>query len=167
MAQTGYYDLLEKSNRFINESGIKKFCSTICKGVCCGGHYKDKDKECDKVLPCVMYICVPLKRRIDNVLGEDLKFIAEYACAGSDIARIIEGYMKDSAMKNAYFENYQLELIDKLQFPDLEFPDSDLVGKIKNSMKEITAAVLIDIKKTHGDTDVESILDWMNYDSRS
>ena len=55
-----YYEALEIVEQFMAESGIRKFCSTLCKGTCCGSCKSRGDNGCKlkvRNLLCSIHTC--------------------------------------------------------------------------------------------------------------
>lgn len=49
-------------NKFMDDTGIRKYCQTICQGKCCSECQKPTD--CSNKLPCSAFICENLIKRI-------------------------------------------------------------------------------------------------------
>ena len=76
-----YEECLSESNKFMDESGIRKYCREICNGGCCGNDPQrclyaplnvDRKNitraDCNISLKCVLFVCNSLRNLIvDNV----------------------------------------------------------------------------------------------------
>lgn len=65
-----YKQTLDIVENFMNESGIRWFCTKTCKGQCCNTLECKDMEECitfkEKKLACAIFICLPLKTIILN-----------------------------------------------------------------------------------------------------
>ena len=64
-----YREALEIVEEFMIESGIRKYCTTVCKGYCCGlcsfsenACFRNEGRR----LPCSIYLCKPLLEIVPN-----------------------------------------------------------------------------------------------------
>lgn len=59
MEITLYHIALEKANQLMEDTGIRRYCTKVCKGNCCGGRYGTECSKygCHAKLPCAIYIC--------------------------------------------------------------------------------------------------------------
>jgi len=96
------------------DSGIRKFCTTICKGICCA-HCEDKEKKCHEKLTCTSFICGPLKDVIfDHIIQE--RMFAEMNLI------IWNGFrpfymVRKMPPSDMYFKKIPKLVIDKIKFP--------------------------------------------------
>ena len=62
-----YAKTLEAVENFMVKSGIRKYCSNVCKGKCCGDCYTSENachKNEGKRLPCAIFTCYSLRNTI-------------------------------------------------------------------------------------------------------
>ena len=61
-----YQETLDIVEKFMIDSGIRQFCTEICKGLCCMNCYEDNPKACHRQegrrLPCSIHVCYGLKQ---------------------------------------------------------------------------------------------------------
>lgn len=71
----GYQETLDIVESFLAKTGIKSFCTIMCKGECCRGYISGFDcynssHSCFKNeglrLPCSIYLCLPLREALFN-----------------------------------------------------------------------------------------------------
>ena len=59
-----YKETLDRVEMFMNDSGIRDFCSKICRGMCCMNCYESENachKNEGRRLACSLFICDSLK----------------------------------------------------------------------------------------------------------
>lgn len=68
MNNLNYQEALDIVEKFMIDSGIREYCTKICKGKCCGSCQKKNDQTCQhhegRRLSCSIYLC----SKIYNVL---------------------------------------------------------------------------------------------------
>jgi len=88
-----YHQTLEMVENFMIKTGIRDFCSNICKGRCCYGCY-DSEHACHKNegrrLSCSAFVCVIPEKDLDRFL----RMTRNYVMARIDYA--LDGWPKPS-----------------------------------------------------------------------
>jgi len=154
-----YGEALAAVNRFMEESGIRKYCREVCKGYCCGGCWNSegachRNEGINMRLPCSMYVCSPLQAAIwgtglpagghsvDWQEAEDKKFrtahwrvtdACYHACGNQ-----ADAYFTDSRRWSKGFKVSRYA-VDMLTTVDTAF--------VKERMRHITRAVLSRLSK--------------------
>lgn len=69
-----YQEALDIVEKFMINSGIRQYCTEICKGGCCMDCYEDNPNSCrhceGRRLPCSMYTCYELREHFPKEIGE-------------------------------------------------------------------------------------------------
>ncbi len=106
-----YQQTLDAVENFMNETGIRKHCTEVCKGACCSGCYDKSKHACynneGRRLACSSYICEPYG---------DMHVIRRILREGSlSIRDVIHGiyhasYRETGLYSNIYFKTPPKEL---------------------------------------------------------
>ena len=145
-----YREALEIVEEFMIESGIRKYCTTVCKGYCCGlcsfsenACFRNEGRR----LPCSIYLCTALLDLFPNrELLEDLR---------DEIAGRLTVIMGDNPFFNPNTEDVQTKFripkrnIDKLKSLNLESYKKITKYLIENqiAVQELSAKQVGQIKR--------------------
>lgn len=103
-----YEELLDLAESFMEKSGVRAYCSEICKGHCCNGCYVS-DGACHKNegrrLACSTFLCYNLRKRV---------LTQEQQRAYSKMTDVILDEMRGTP--SAYFEPISKSFRDRTQF---------------------------------------------------
>ena len=71
-----YRETLRRVEDFMTKSGIRKYCSEICVGSCCGGCYKNSKKACHRNegrrISCSTYFCGRMGMISNKEISEEI-----------------------------------------------------------------------------------------------
>jgi len=137
-----YNELLDIIENFMNETRIRKFCSNICKGLCCHDCYTSNINACflneSRRITCSLFICDSLSSIIFNEAERAL-----YKRAIEVLNTTIENNITDS-LASLYFCVHSQSLIDNVKFEAGAFKwltDKNLIGKIYVKMLAMCSLV--------------------------
>lgn len=129
-----YQETLNIVEKFMIDSGIRRYCTEICKGQCCMECYTDNPKSCrhceGRRLPCSIYTCWELRQRFSKKIKEIL----------SETKHSIHNqYYKSNFMANIYFEPADKTFVETAKFPisikkDLEKIDIEEIRKTMTNL---------------------------------
>ncbi len=145
------YTLIQQLNNFMINSGIREYCSTMCKGDCChvGNCYAQQTNDfnyCHTHLPCIIYYCTNIEYIIQYINEEDSEKLYKYKAFICDkLYKILPDYNT-----NIFFTPFSLldhELI-KQSFPELS---QDFYKKMSQYMK-------LAIKKEYNRYDLHKLM---------
>ena len=128
-----FNESLNLINKFMEDSKIRRYCTEICKGYCCGNCKSISCmKKGNRPIGCAMFIC----RELRNILFKPKEWQLY-----NDIMDDINSYWCKTIHKNdIYFSNPEnIKDIEKVRFPDrlklyLEKFDVLNINKIINNM---------------------------------
>lgn len=134
-----YQETLNIVEKFMINSGIRRYCTEICKGQCCMGCYENNLKSCrhceGRRLPCSIYICWELKQRFSE---KTIRTLSKANCA------IRDQYFNYGSIFDIYFDTP-----NKAFFKTIRFPKSikkDLEGiNIEEIKKTMTNLIMMKI----------------------
>jgi len=98
--------------QFMLESGIRQYCTEVCKGECCGECYSSEfacHRNEGRRLKCSYYVCVDLLKNVFSV-----KEAVEYRLLGSELNAAILKASYD-VYRNPYFVPYPKSMMDRFQ----------------------------------------------------
>ena len=144
------YNILQHFNNFMVKSGIREYCSTICKGKCCTGNcYAQQTNNfnyCHTHLPCVMYYCNDIGDIIHHISRGDSFKLYEYK---HSIYNKLYEYLPYKDI-NLFFTPYSLldhEIIPE-PFPELS----------ENFYEKMSRAMKLVIKKEYKRYDLHMLM---------
>jgi hypothetical protein len=129
-AMLNYEDALREIENFMIHSRIRDFCTTKCKGLCCGPMCYNSTQACHvnegRRLKCSYYICRPL---MDIIIPKEC--VDNYKHLGTIISNALLD-ASNGVYKNPYFFPYTKEMIDNFRIEDDDtfkklLPDTDLI----------------------------------------
>jgi hypothetical protein len=133
-----YLDLLKLSNKFLEETSISKYCSSVCKGLCCVEYGCTLfPNTCETKLGCKLYLCGELIKMLNATFNtKEFDFFL-----GTNIARVFQplekslGKAKDFySSKIDFTKQYEYHFQKISSFPIKE----ELYPKIKKLFEFLT-----------------------------
>lgn len=129
--ELNFTQALEVVEKFMTESGIRQYCTEICKGHCCAGCH-GTEEACNKNegrrLSCSMFICANLADRL-SIFD---KFSTLYYHALRTMTTAADKLM----CRNVYFNPWSEEVRNKFRILNKElsfFMDQHIINHIKFS----------------------------------
>jgi hypothetical protein len=146
-----YDDILDVVEKFMTDSGIRKWCSDHCKTKCCEGCYKS-DQACHKNegrrLTCSLYLCGSIVHRCSGIAHNNLlnkfKTLDTFHVLVKDIIRKV-------SRRDPYFKVHTPEIKKLINFPkyfvELYIPNESDTLKIKEVIDKKIQCKNNEIKK--------------------
>jgi hypothetical protein len=133
-----YQEALDRIERFMKESGIRKLCQTVCLGHCCTGCFYDKETSCAilgfRKIGCSAFLCYPLLR--DSGLLHTANFDPGYCT--SEIRHVAK-------VPNIYYsgKKFEKEVLGKARYrKDMLYPFFHLNDEQMAELKESISALI-------------------------
>ena len=158
METYSYDQSLEKIERFMIDTGIRRLCTDACVGHCCGNCYKSNNachKNEGRRLTCSFWLCVYLKRLIfskeeysnmsslQEYIEKEVSSITGKSRTNADV--FFKRYTKKQLqeLKNARFDKEMIDIIDQCDVKQI----SRLVGDVSVLMHRARSAHLRTIRE--------------------
>lgn len=117
-----YGQTLEIIEKFMTDSGIREYCTNICKGSCCGTCYKENAEACHKNegrrLACSGFICFALVNLLSNRDRQQF----------SSLSDVVERQYHKFGLHDPYFRTPTKDFLDNSTFR------SDVIDKLSKRM---------------------------------
>lgn len=111
-----YEEAVNLAEGFMLKSGIRRFCETVCKGLCCGPRCYYSDNACHKNegrrLACSLFLCSDL---IALVLDKELESLRVEARDDCVYALRLAGRTVGKYLADAYHDPYPQELREEFK----------------------------------------------------
>lgn len=122
---------LDRVEKFMKDSGIRRYCEVYCRGYCCGGCY-EQDTACHKNegrrLACSHFMCFELRQLVFT----NRAALDRYEQLGQLIRRALSEYAYRSYYVNPYFTPYTKAQMKAFRLLKSHF-DDNLPNKAETS----------------------------------
>lgn len=132
-----YKDALNIIENFMFKSGLRDFCSNVCKGACCSGCYELSISACiineGRRLTCSAFICATLQSDLFDHQEKKLYYHVMRECIEDTFQRYCTG--------NIYFSIHGPKIRQTLTFPReilSFFGNEEIINKCKQKLEELT-----------------------------
>lgn len=140
-----YKELIKQTNKFMEYTGIRKYCQEVCGGKCCticpGRARIDNScgkfvnncnlEECKNILYCTSYLCETIARYIKHIVGIDVFY---------KVLRI-HNWIYQRQENGSLMERYTVDFYNKFKEEDLGMDfeiNKKYIKQIKETMDLLT-----------------------------